>query len=275
MKRRQFIPPFLVGLIASFMLSACTGVPLATTQNISSTAPSPATTLTVSAAASLQDALDAIAPQFSQAYPNITIEYNFGSSGALQQQIEQGAPADIFFSAATEKMDKLAAKRLINPASRRDVLANSLVLIAPVDSQLAITELSQLESAKINPLIDRLAVGEFRSVPAGQYAQQALKSFQMLEPLQSKFVFGNTVRNVLGAVESGNAELGIVYATDAALSEKVKVLSTVPPQSHSPIVYPIAAVEGIAEPDVAQTFIDFLLSEQIQSTFVEFGFDRL
>ncbi|EDX85870.1 molybdate ABC transporter, periplasmic molybdate-binding protein [Synechococcus sp. PCC 7335] len=275
MKRRQFVPPFLVGLIASFILSACTGLPLATTSNVSSTAHPSVTTITVSAAASLQDALDAIIPQFSQAYPNIAIEYNFGSSGALQQQIAQGAPADVFFSAATEKMDKLAAKSLIDSSSRQDVLANSLVLIAPVDSQLAITEISQLDSDKIDPLVNRLAVGEFRSVPAGQYAQQALKNFQLLEPLQSKFVFGNTVRNVLGAVESGNAELGIVYATDAALSEKVKVLSTVPKDSHSPIVYPVAAVEDTAEPEAAQTFIDFLLSEQIQSTFVEFGFDRL
>lgn len=275
MKRRHFIPPFLVGLIASFILSACTGVPLAFTTSASPDASSSITTITVSAAASLQDALEVITPHFRQAYPDIAVEYNFGSSGALQQQIEQGAPADIFFSAATDKMDKLAAKSLIDSASRQNVLANSLVLIAPVDSQLAITEMSQLENPQTNSSVNRLAVGEFRSVPAGQYAQQALKNFQLLEPLQSKFVFGNTVRNVLGAVESGNAELGIVYATDAALSKKVKVLSTVPKESHSPIVYPIAAVEDAAEPEVAQTFIDFLLSEQIQSTFVEFGFDRL
>ena len=268
MKRRQLITLSFAGLITSPGMSACTGTPLALTGTLSNDS---LTTITVSAAASLQDALEAIAPQFQAAHPNITIEYNFGSSGALQQQIEQGAPADIFFSAATNQMDKLGAADLILPESRQDILTNSLVLIAPATSSLVMTEIAQLKAADFN----RLAVGEFRSVPAGEYALQVLKELKLLAPLQSKFVFGSNVRNVLTAVESGNAELGIVYATDAALSNKVKVLATAPKETHLPIVYPIATIQGTSSPVASQTFIDFLLTERAQATFVEFGFKRV
>ncbi|MEO1388445.1 MAG: molybdate ABC transporter substrate-binding protein [Cyanobacteria bacterium J06634_6] len=270
MKRRQLLPPFLapflIGLFLSLLLSACTGVPLAMTDV--SAAP---VTITVSAAASLQEMLEAIAPQFSEANPDIVAEYNFGSSGALQQQIEQGAPADIFFSAATSQMDALEEKGAIISASRQNLVTNRLVLIAPTASQLDISAIAQLKTASFN----HLAVGEFRSVPAGQYAQQVLKKLELLDPLQSKFVFGNNVRSVLAAVESGNAELGLVYATDAALSNKVKVIATAPEISHAAIVYPIAVVENTSNPGAAQNFIDFMTTESAQATFAEFGFGKI
>jgi molybdate transport system substrate-binding protein len=219
----------------------------------------------------LQDALEAIAPQFGESYPNITVTYNFGSSGALQQQIEQGAPADVFFSAAAKQMDALAQKALILTDSRQNVVTNSLVLIAPKDSTLAVTDLTQLKGVPIS----HFAVGEFRSVPAGQYAEQTLKHLGLLETLQSKFIFGNNVRGVLTAVASGNADLGMVYATDAALSDQVKVLVTAPESSHQSIVYPIAALKQSLHPEAAQSFIDFLTSEPAQVTFESFGFGRV
>ncbi|MEM9907982.1 MAG: molybdate ABC transporter substrate-binding protein [Cyanobacteria bacterium P01_D01_bin.44] len=228
-------------------------------------------TVTVSAAASLQDALDAIAPQFSAAYPNIFVDYNFGSSGALQRQIEQGAPADVFFSAATPQMDALLENGLIVPDSRQNLVTNSLVLIAPVNSNLQITKIAQLRNADIS----RFAVGEFRSVPAGQYAEQVFAKLDLLEVLQPKFVFGNNVRSVLTAVESGNAELGMVYATDAALSDQVKVLATASADAHPPIVYPIAVVQDTPDPEAAQTFIDFLTTDAAQETFKQFGFGQI
>ncbi|MGI8932690.1 MAG: molybdate ABC transporter substrate-binding protein [Phormidesmis sp.] len=227
-------------------------------------------TITVSAAASLQDALEAIAPQFSTAYPNIAVDYNFGASGALQRQIEQGAPVDVFFSAATKQMDALADKALILPSSRQNLLTNRLVLIAPTASNLNITNLSQLKDTDIS----RFAVGEFRSVPAGQYAEQVFQKLDFLDALQSKFVFGNNVRSVLSAVESGNADLGMVYATDAALSERVKVILTVPADAHSPITYPIAVVQSSPRPEAAQTFINFLTTEPAQAIFQAFGFGQ-
>lgn len=231
----------------------------------------PTVTLTVSAAASLQDALQSIDAEFHTAHPEITVDYNFGSSGALQQQIEQGAPADVFFSAAAKQMDALEQKGLILPESRQNIVANSLVLIASKSSSLEVTNLAQLKEMPIN----RFAVGEFRSVPAGQYAEQVFKSLGLLETLQPKFVFGNNVRSVLAAVESGNADLGMVYATDAALSNQVKVLATAPEETHSPIVYPVAIVKASPQPEAAQQFIDFLNTEPAQATFIKYAFDRV
>ena len=263
--KRYFATFFLIGILATLLIAGCSTHGLMTVSDDRATAP---IALTVSAAASLQDALKAIAPKFSAAHPNITIDYNFGASGALQQQIEQGAPADVFFPAATKQMDALADRDLILSSSRQTLLTNSLVLIAPLTSPLNITNLSQLRTTDIT----RFAVGEFRSVPAGQYAEQAFKQLALLDSLQSKFVFGNTVRNVLAAVESGNAELGMVYASDAQLSNQVKVLATAPAGAHPPIVYPIAALKSTPHPEAAQTFINFLTTEAAQSTFQAFGF---
>ncbi len=265
MKRRRFTICFLVSLCLNSLIAACNRQTLPLPAEKTAISP---VTLTVSAAASLQDAMEAITPQFTTTEPNITISYNFGASGALQQQIEQGAPADIFFSAAAKQMDALAERGLILPDSRQNLVTNRLVLVAPVDSSLKITDLAQLSSANIS----RLAVGEFRSVPAGQYAKQVFEKLSLLEPLQSKFVFGSSVRNVLSAVESGNAEVGIVYATDAALSNQVKVLLTIPETDHSPIEYPIAIVKASPPPEAAQTFINFLTTEPPQKTFQTFGF---
>ncbi|MEL6778169.1 MAG: molybdate ABC transporter substrate-binding protein [Cyanobacteria bacterium J06597_16] len=271
MKRRQLITSFLEGLSSSLLLAACSSPQAMIATASGGELPSaPTVTITVSAAASLQDALDAIAPNFSRTHPNIVVNYNFGSSGALQQQIEQGAPADIFFSAATQQMDALAKKGLILPDSRQNLANNQLVLIASTASPLKFTDISQITTADIN----RFAVGAFRSVPAGQYAEQSLNKLGLLTSLQSKFVFGNNVRNVLSAVESGNAELGMVYATDAALSDQVKVLLTIDPSTHSPITYPIAIVQTTTHLKAAQTFIDFLTRKAAQQTFEAFGFDR-
>ncbi|MEM8614647.1 MAG: molybdate ABC transporter substrate-binding protein [Cyanobacteria bacterium P01_H01_bin.105] len=261
MRRRQCLTFFLVSLFSWLMTVGCSS-------RMATSSIGPTVTLTVSAAASLQDALDEIAPQFIEAYPQIAIDYNFASSGALQRQIEQGAPADIFFSAATQQMDTLSDKALLLPDSRQDLVTNSLVLVAPTASTLNITDVVQLKDASVS----RIAVGEFRSVPAGQYAEQVFKKLGLLDSFQSKFVFGNNVRNVLAAVESGNVELGIVYATDAVLSNQVKVLATVPADFHPPILYPIAIMQNSAHPEAAQTFIDFLTTNTAQTVFEDFGF---
>ncbi|MEA5448078.1 molybdate ABC transporter substrate-binding protein [Leptolyngbya sp. CCNP1308] len=268
-KGRRFLIRVCVGLAISLLSASCGSSAL--TPNLSENSPeAPAQTveLTVSAAASLQDALEAITPEFREAYPDIEISYNFGASGALQQQIEQGAPADIFFSAAAKQMDMLAEKGLILKDSRQDVLTNSLVLIAPAQSQLAVTDIAQLKDAEVGVV----AVGEFRSVPAGQYAEQVFTKLNLLEPLQSKLVFSNNVRGVLAAVESGNADVGMVYATDAALSERIKVLATASESTHQPIVYPIAVVSDRPNPEAAKTFIAFLQTPAAQTKFKDFGF---
>ncbi|MGD1948713.1 MAG: molybdate ABC transporter substrate-binding protein [Leptolyngbyaceae cyanobacterium] len=264
MQRRKCLTLFLTGLVSWSIAVGCSrGDQTVGSEGI--------VTLTVSAAASLQDALEKITPQFTEANPDIAIDYNFASSGALQRQIEQGAPADIFFAAAAKQMDALSDKGLILSESRQDLVANRLALVTSADSALEITDIAQLKTTDVNSI----AVGEFRSVPAGQYAQQAFQNLELLDPFQPKFVFSNNVRSVLTAVESGNVELGIVYATDAALSRQVKVLTTVPEEFHLPIVYPIAIVDNSAQFAAAQRFIDFLTTETAQTMFTEFGFNSL
>jgi len=226
------------------------------------------TTLLVSAAASLKDALTELKPVFEKERSKIAVNYNFGASGALQQQIEQGAPADIFFSAAKKQMDALESKGYILPETRRDLLTNNLVLVVPTQSQLTITSLKQLTDDNVK----RIAVGEPKSVPVGQYTEQVFQKLQILERVKPKLVLGNNVRNVLAAVESGNADAGFVYITDAKTSERVKVALTVTEDLHSPIVYPIAVLKASKNTGAAQQFVQFLGEKQAQTIFEKFGF---
>jgi molybdate transport system substrate-binding protein len=262
MKRRHFFA-FLLSLVTTFSLAA--GLQLFTPA--ASFAQGNATIL-VSAAASLQDALEELDSEFENAHLGIIVNYNFGSSGALQQQIEQGAPADIFFPAATKQMDALQEKNLILPDPRRNLLTNRLVLIVPNNSTLGLNSFSQLAGDNVK----RIAIGEPRSVPVGQYSEELFAKMGILDQIKSKFVFGNSVRNVLAAVESGNADAGIVYTTDAKISDKVKQVATAPEDMHSPIVYPIAVLKGSKNPEAAKTYEQFLSSNEAKTTFEKLGF---
>lgn len=223
--------------------------------------------LTISAAASLQNALLEIKPLFEARYPNIDIFYNWGGSGTLQRQIEQGAPADVFFSASSMQMAALVEKNLVNVQSQQTLLTNQLVLIAPPSSSLTrIEDLAQLSQSQ------KVAVGEFRSVPVGQYAQATLNHLQLLPALNGRLVFFSHVRGVLSAVESGQVAAGFVYATDARLSEKVKVIAPAPFASHPSIEYPIATLRRSNYPNEAQQYIDFLLEPAALEVFRRWGF---
>ncbi|WLT39258.1 molybdate ABC transporter substrate-binding protein [Synechocystis sp. B12] len=223
----------------------------------------------MSAAASLQDALETLDPRFESTHPNIEVNYNFAASGTLQQQIEQGARVDLFISAASKQMDGLQAKSLIINDTRRNLLSNSLVLVVPQDSALQISEFQQLT----DPAVKRISLGEPRSVPAGQYAEEVFENLDILAQLQSKFVYGNSVRNVLGSVESANADAGIVYATDAQISDQVKTVVKAPANLHAPIVYPIAVIAASTQPEAARTYGQFLASEEAHKVFSQYGFD--
>ena len=226
--------------------------------------------LTVSAAASLKEALGEITPLYSKAKSNVSIRNNFGSSGDLQQQIINGAPVDVFISAAAKQMDELQKKDLIVADTRRDLLSNRLVLIVPADKGDA-KELKDLTNASI----ERIAIGDPRSVPAGQYAEQALTKLELLQDVQSKFVLGNNVRQVLQFVESGNAQAGIVYATDAKASTKVKVVQVIDAKLHKPIVYPIAVLQKSTNQPSAKSYLEFLSSEPAKTIFEKYGFSTL
>lgn len=223
--------------------------------------------LTISAAVSLKDALDALTPLFAKVRPQVTLHFNLGASGTLQQQIEQGAPVDVYISASPDQMDALAKDSLLMAGTREDLVRNTVVLIAPVAGS-RITGLQDLR----NPAVKFIAIGEPRTVPAGKYAQEVLTHLGLYDELKSRFVLAKDVRQVLTYVASGNADAGIVYATDAKTASQVKVVAVAPEDSHEPVVYPVAVLKSTQNAEVAKAFVTFLLSAQGQSTFQQFGF---
>jgi molybdate transport system substrate-binding protein len=225
-------------------------------------------TLLVAAAASLQKALEEITPLYEQVGENRRANYNFGSSGALQQQIEQGAPADIFISAARKQMDGLQQKNLLVAGTRQNLLTNRLVLVTPKTTGNKLTDFRQLAK----PEIQRISIGEPRSVPAGQYATEVLKNLGVLEQVQSKFVLGSSVKSVLASVETGDADAGIVYMTDAKSSDKVVIAAIADEFLHSSIVYPIAILKSSQAIEASQDYLKFLQSQSIQAVFEKYGF---
>ncbi len=232
-------------------------------------APAQAKDLLVFAAASTKNAAEDIAKLYA-AEGKGTVTYSFASSSDLAKQIENGAPVTIFISADTKWMDYLAERNLIVADSRRDLLANKLVLIAPIDSDLAI------ELATDAPLADKLgdgklALGEPESVPVGRYGKAALESLGIWAQVEPKVARTKDVRASLALVERGEAAAGIVYATDAAISKKVKVVAEFPAETHPKIVYPVAFVAG-GNDEAARAFYDFLNGPQARTVFLEYGF---
>ncbi len=224
--------------------------------------------LTISAASSLTDVMKDIEKQYENEYPNVKLTLNLASSGSLQQQIEQGAPADVFFSAATSKMKALQDKKLIIDETNKNLLKNGIVLVVPKDSE-KIKGFDDLKNAKV------IAIGEPESVPAGQYGKDVLTSIKMWDSLKDKMVFAKNVRQVLAYVESGDAEAGIVYATDAKISDKVKVVAVAEEWTHTPVVYPVAVVKSSKQVDAAKAFLEYLSGEKAKAIFEKYGFSTI
>ena len=197
--------------------------------------------LTVSGAASLKDALTAITLKFEQAHTNIKIALNFGASGTLEMQIERGAPADVFVAASPEQMDALASRKLLLDDTRLDLLQNELVLIVPRSPPPVVAAFRDLA----RPEVRVVALGDPRSVPAGKYAQQTLTALGIYEAVKKKATFATDVRQVLADVETGSADAGLVYATDAGISPRVRVVAAAPRDTHDPIVYPAAVLRTV------------------------------
>jgi molybdate transport system substrate-binding protein len=223
--------------------------------------------LTVSAAASLKDVLDEIGAAYKTAQPSVTVRFNLGASGTLQQQIEQGAPVDVFLSAAPAQMDALAAKALLLEGTRRDLVRNSIVLITPASGG-NVTSFQDLS----RPQVKFIAIGEPQTVPAGAYAKEVLTHLGLYDSLQPKFVLARDVRQVLTYVSTGNADAGIVYSTDAKTTPQVKVVAVAPEDSHSPVIYPVAVLKGSHNAVAAKAFCDFLFSAKAQDIFKKYGF---
>lgn len=228
-------------------------------------------TLTISAAASTKDAMEEIKKLYQNENSNVSINYNYGGSGALQQQIEQGANVDIFFSAATKQMDALQQKSLILDNTRKNVLGNTVVLITKSDFT-GVNSFTDLANSNIK----NVALGDPSSVPAGQYAEEILTTLNILNTVKAKAVNGKDVKQVLTWVESGNADAGIVYGTDAKTSNKVKVVAVASKDLYkTPVVYPIAVIKNSKNPDAAKAFIKFLASSKAKQVFEKYGFSYI
>jgi molybdate transport system substrate-binding protein len=225
--------------------------------------------ITVSAAMSLRDAFREISKQYEER-TGAKVNFNFGASGALQKQIESGAPVDVFASAGIPQMDALATQGLIAPKTRRDFARNTLVLVVPADSTSGITAFADLGGAKVK----KLAIGNPKTVPVGQYAEQSLTRLGLWQGLGPRLILAEDVRQALDYVARGEVDAGIVYASDVrATGDRVRTVATAPADSHDPILYPIAVVQASGRQDAARAFIDVVMSDEGQRILEKYGFE--
>lgn len=222
--------------------------------------------LLIAAAASLQNAMEEIKPLYEAANKGVTLTFTFGSSGSLQEQIEQGAPVDVFMSAALKQMKALEEGGLILEGSQKELLENKVVLIVPNDSTLDITSFEDITKA------ETIALGDPASVPVGQYSEEIFTSLGMLDKVKEKATYGKDVTEVLTWIATGNADAGVVYATDAKSSADVKVVAEAPEGSVSKAIYPVAVVKDSKVQDAAKTFVDYLASDEAIGIFQKYGF---
>ncbi len=224
--------------------------------------------LLIAAAASLEYSFeDELIPMFEESNPGITVKGTYDSSGKLQTQIEEGIEADVFMSAATKQMTALEEQELIDKDSVVDLLENQIVLITSADSALDLKEFTDITKAST------IAIGDPASVPVGQYAQESLTNLGIWDEVSAKASLGTNVTEVLNWVAEGSAEAGIVYATDAATTDKVKVVAQAPADSLSaPAIYPVGITTGSRHSEEAAKFVEFLQSEDALKVFEEYGF---
>ncbi|MFZ7104166.1 MAG: molybdate ABC transporter substrate-binding protein [Peptococcaceae bacterium] len=260
-----------LAVILLVLLTALLLLPGCSSQNTEQPSEQPqeekSVSLIISAAASLTDAVTEIKGNYEADNPNVTLTPNFASSGTLQQQIEGGAPADVFISAAQNKMDPLEEKDLIIKETRKDLLKNSVALITPQDNT-TVTDIQSL----LDDGVKQIAVGDPESVPAGKYAKEVLTYLEMWDTLEPKIILAKDVRQVLTYVETGNVDAGFVYMTDAKVSSEVKIITQAPDGSHTPVTYPAAVVKSTKELEASQAFLDYLSSPAAKEVFEKYGF---
>lgn len=266
---------FIIGMAMLMMVMAVTVGGCAPKKDGSSR-PGPAgeqkqTPITVSAAISLKDALVELQEMYAQQNPGVKVSFNFGSSGALQKQIEEGAPVDVFISAGQYQVDELEQQGLLVTDSRKDLLGNELALVVAKGKETLIKGFPDLAGEAVG----KISIGNPETVPAGKYAQEALNKLGLWAKLQGKLVPAKDVRQVLTYVDTGNVDAGLVYESDVrALKNGVKV-ATAPGDSHKPIVYPMALLKNSKVPAEARDFMNFLAGPEAAGVFTKHGFKPL
>ncbi len=227
-------------------------------------------TILVAAAASLEYSFEEeLIPMFEKKYPNIKVEGTYDSSGKLQTQIEEGIEADVFFSAAAKQMNALKEEKLVDSDSIVELLENKVVLITAANSDQELSEFTDITKAKT------IAIGDPESVPAGQYAKEILSNLEIWEETLEKASLGTNVTEVLNWVAEGSADAGIVYATDAATTDQVKVIAQAPENSlDKKVIYPVGIIANSQKKDAAEKFVTFLKSEEAMAVFEKYGFEK-
>jgi molybdate transport system substrate-binding protein len=255
---------FLVGLAIFLLIGICA----CSSKEQDQTKP---VELTISAAASLNEALNELKKSFEKEHPYIKLFYNIGGSGALKQQILQGAPVDLFLSASHDQFSELAQEGLIEEQYQVDLLGNQLVLITNNKNSAQLNGFSDLT----NNQVSKIAIGMPESVPAGKYAKQTLQHIGIWEQIQPAVIQTKDVRQVLTYVETGNVDVGIVYMTDVKVSDKVKVVAIADEQTHDSIIYPAGIINSSANKKEAKLFLNFLQSSSAKKIFEKYGFKVL
>ena len=228
-------------------------------------------TLTIAAANSLRDVFRKVLPLFESQHREINVRVIYGPSQTLRNQIEQGAPVDVFLPSLFEEIEQLERKGLIIQGTKRAYAGTSLVLITSTSLPAPIASIQDLRTVPVR----RIAVGDPKSSSVGKVAAQFLKYNKLDAQLKSQYIFGEHSRAVLDLVAKGEAEVGVVYRTDAFENAKVRILDTIPVGSHTPIRYGVAATWTAKNLSGAGDFIEFLLTPQIQTLLQENGFDRV
>jgi molybdate transport system substrate-binding protein len=221
----------------------------------------------VSAAISLKDALGVLKDMYAKTAPGVGVQFNFGSSGMLQKQIEEGAPVDLFISAGKKQMDELSAKGLIVPETRSDLLGNEIALVVAKEKKGIIRTFADLADKA-----ESISIGQPETVPAGKYGKETLVSLQLWDKVEKKIMFAKDVRQVLAYVDSGNVDAGLVYVTDTVVMTSGVVAAMAPKGSHSPVVYPMAVIKDSKHKDEARKFMEFLKTPQAAKVFAQYKF---
>lgn len=247
----------LVGVLVAGLLAGC--------RDIHNERP---VTLTVSAAASLRESLEELQPIFEREHGHVKLVFNFGSSGSLQKQIEQGAPVDVFLSAGKQQMDHLIEMQMIDEADIEDFIENQLVVIVPKGASYVPGNVQQLQQDYIRSI----AVGEPDAVPLGMYTKQVLDYERLWSELKSKMVFAKDATQVLTYVASGNVDAGFVYLSDAVSTNKVHTAVTIESAWHDPITYSAAIVSSTKLREESEQLMNFLQSKEVEEVFTQHGF---
>ncbi|MGD1804935.1 molybdate ABC transporter substrate-binding protein [Dapis sp. BLCC M126] len=267
MKKRAIATWKFIVILTCLSIISCSP----NTNNSSSQSTASRINLTVSAAASLKDVMTEIKPIYEQEKTNVSLTLNLASSGSLRQQIEQGAPVDLFISASPSHINMLQEKGIIIDESPRNLLKNQMVLIVPQENTASVNTFQDLTKDPIS----KISIGEPKSVPAGRYGKEVLTSLGIYEAVEPKIVFAKNVRQIVNYVATGNIDAGIVYRTDTNASEEVKIVANAPEKSHTPVVYPIAIIKDSKNIEAAKQLEEFMFTPEVKAVFEKYGFITL